>query len=359
MKALTNFGYPLAGDNVRRKAGQLYDNGTFATATTEYNLFINPAVSIYNRNRNFPLSGMEVFFINQIQVWLGLTTALTYSAELIQAMRESFIQIIVDEREKIKIPLLECANFSYGDYIGATTFESLSQKVFNRARLLQIPIVINANSNVQVKLVTQSTTSTAFNAATFKVYLNGIKYDKLYDFEWDNWKGKPLEELSYSIYDVVTITANEETVECFSTRNKAITLFSKTLPLSDKENFQIEAIELFGYGTTTTSSLQAVLNEMRDMYLEITVDDTRFLESTALNMSSAAWAAAGSFQDADAAATAITQLVLHKGTYVLPVPIIIPANSKASVKLRHAALSHVAAGNFLVDFKGTLTRRVA
>lgn len=355
------FGYPSYGDNARRKAATLYDHGTIATGVLEYNLFTNPALSVYSRNRTFPLSGSEIFFINSIKLMLNLPQANQADSVIHGFLRESFIQISVDEREKIKIPVLECIDFSFAKYQGYDATPALVTMVaahFKRHRKLQHPIIINANSNVSVKLVTNVTSASALDTITFKAYLDGVKLDKLNDYEVDFVKNNTLEELSYSIYDVATLAATEETLEMFSNRNKAVTLFNKTLPLSDKENFQIEAIEIFLASGRNASTPADVLAEANDFYLEIVVDDVSFYQGMNANMFSLFHARSVTLQDSNGDNSNANVCEIITSVYVLPEPIIIPANSKASVKLRHGAIVAIS-GNVLVDFRGTLTRRVA
>lgn len=366
--SLSLFGYPGAGDNARRKSGALYDNGAIASGTVQYNLFTNTSLSTYDRNRVFPLSGSEIFEINSVSVYFDFYQATKYSNNLSVFLQESFVQIFVDEREKLKLPLLEVASFFFGSSIGQGTAyaeaQTLHTNFHKRQRNLQHAIIINANSNVKIVLVTTSAMSAAFNLSTFKVTLSGIKYDKLTDFEVDFVKNNNLERLSYSLYDVVSLTSAEETVECFSVRNKAETLFNKVLPLSDKENFQIEAIEIFGRTDKTNQQLAAydinhVLDEMMDYSLEINVDDVNLFQGNDPQMFGCGFYKNAEIDNTGGVdTTKVNLLKIMSNTYVLPVPIVIPANSKASIKLRHRALT-VPGGNVLISLKGTLIRKIA
>lgn len=343
LEILSLFGYPKIGDNARLKPDVIYDKVVITAGQTEYPLFVSDQLSNYWRKRKLPLASSEVFFINGIKA-TGDFFLNPADKPLNELLFESYLEIKVDDRIQLKVPMLEIYNFGIIQ-------SSLSQYFVHRNKTLQYPVVVNSNSNVSINFVT--TTNLANNVplnAILRFEFSGYKADKLTSFEWDNLKSFSLQKLNYSLYDVLDINLLETTYDLFSNANKPKTEYVRTLPLSDKENFQIEAIETYHKGKAGSNIIE-VNYELSQLYLSINVDDVQLYSGGDFLQHS--------FMTSEEGDNETVYDVIQRNK-VLETPIIIPANSKTSIKLQQPALNHIASeSKFIVVFKGTLIRRVA
>ena len=233
----------LGRHNARRKAYPLYSGVTIATGVTRYRLF-DGNVSDYLTNRKMPLAPSEIFFIYQLQATVNnLFTSLASGAP--EFLIKSFIQIKVNDKEYIKVPLVEILKITLADTIGNTTNRPIATKVVNRSKKLDnLPIIINGRDNVNIELVIPTATATLLNGKVFQLWLNGVKYDELSQINFNAWKGEAFERYIYSVYDTQALTTGPATVYDLFQRvsGKEETDFSKALPLGSKESLQIQTI---------------------------------------------------------------------------------------------------------------------
>lgn len=353
---LKSFGLPDNSVNARAKHYQMYDTITFATGTTQYNLFVNSTLTASQRNRLLPISNNEVVELVAVKGFLNTTLdfATLGNADIFS---RSYLSVSVDDREKLKIPFLEFVNFGYSDYrYNATSTSAQSFDVRNRKRKLQFPIVLNSSSNVVIKIETTSTTAINYNGIELDLEFEAIKYDKLSKYQIDLRKGSNFERLSYSFYDTQQLSLGSATnYELFSTRNKNITDFSKTFPLGDKEVFSIENIELFTAiklpGLTEYHNFIKGLNRS---VIKIFVDDIEFFNYRALDMITL-------IGQSGSGGIELVTILKDNGGLTLQTPLTIPANSRVKATFESQALT-VTGGvttYFTVDLKGTLQRTVA
>lgn len=355
LQKLQQFGLIKLGDNVRLKPALLYDTATIAAGTTNYDLFVNPALAAITRNKILPLSGYEVFYLDKVAAFLNISnTALT--ANLAEAFTRSYLQITVNDREFLKIPLFEilCAHFT--STIGANTL-SYKELLTCRSKKLQFPIILNSTSNVQANLVLSANAATALNTGLIRLEFTGVKFDKMSAFNFDEIQGRMISRSPYTMYDSNAIWAAAGSTDLFSTRNKADVDLSKAFPLSDRETFSIEAIETMFF--SRSQAFNTALAELRQTNLTITVNDVEVFNGGSLEMHSLLNYNAGNFTDADDADnTAYTTFEYKRGGLILPEPILVPGTAIVKVNLSYVA--PVALTDFYsVALKGTLQRGVA
>jgi len=349
----SSFGYPKIDSNVRQKAHTMFDTLTFSTGTLEYNLFVNPSLSPLTRNRVLPISNNEVFFINEISAFLSGQLDLGTNSDQAEIFSRSFLQITVDDRLRLKIPLVEILNIPFVPIITS----GMPTGIIDRKRRLQFPIIINSSSNVNIKVVCSTQTATRYNNSNLVIELSGIKMDKLNQFMYDPRKDSGIERLSFTIYDTNAFVVNSaQSYDLFSISNKAISDFSKTFPLGDKEVFTVENIEIFfGYSTgAINTTLASELYSLRRLNLKILLDDVEYFNSRNGDLLTLI---AGTTPGPSVGYGYFTR----KGL-TLPVPIDIPATSKVKITLDAPAIPMSAlAGTayFCTMLKGTLQRIVA
>lgn len=344
---LKSFGFPTITDNARNKHYCMYDTVTFATGTTQYNLFVNSSLSAFTRNRVLPISNSEIVEIHSIQANLASLIDPATVANL-EILNRGYLQILVDDREKLKIPLVEILN--HQNLVTVATTSATME--INRKKILRFPIVLNSSSNVIIKIEVPSGVATAYNTLTLDVEFAGIKYDKLSNYDVDLRKGSAFERLSYSMYDVNQITYGAiTTYELFATRNKSVTDFSKTFPLGDKEAFTIENIELvFPVKGTTVTEYDAFLRLLKQSVFKLTVDDVEFLNFRSKDMITYLLGGGG-----------VMNRYNSNFGLTLNSPLTIPANSTVKATLQTPSMTLTGSGTtyFGTILKGTLIRTVA
>ena len=125
---LNQVAYPVAGQNLRRKATPLYDIITLATGTTEYFPFTS-AGNVFTINQVFPLAGSQIFALTNIELYLQepVISATLYAA-LLLALQRSYLQIEIDSRVMLKVPLIEVLSYNTINQQGAFQFYNSSIK---------------------------------------------------------------------------------------------------------------------------------------------------------------------------------------------------------------------------------------
>lgn len=351
---LQSFGLLKPGDNVRLRPALLYDTATIAAGTTIYDFFVNPVLAPALRNKLLPLSGQEVFYLDKLAAYFSVAqTALT--ANLEEALVKSYLEIKVNEREFLKIPLFEILTLNLHSTIGNDT-ESYRVDLTNRTKRLQYPIIFNSTANVSVRIVLSANAATALDTGLLRLECTGVKYDKLYSYEFDEIKGRLISRSPYTMYDTNAMWLAAGNTDLFNNRNKPDSDYSKTFPLSTSETFSIEAIETVHFAMATAYA--TALNEIRQLRLNIVVDDVEVFDGFTIDMATLIQYNTGDFTDAAAVLTAFASLKYKRGGIVLPEPIIIPGKSTVKVNLSYVAPVALT-GFYSVALKGTLQRGVA
>ena len=356
LRVIQSIGYPV-NSNIRVTPALYFDEQTLSATVGENRFFTSDTFSTFTRNKKFPISGNEINFIDSIAVRLMGTSALSLTAANMGLFTKTALQILVDGRERLKIPLVECLSAPMGTAFGANTIVTLAENV-GRTKKLRLPIIINSQSNVEVKIITDADYSAL---GTVRVELGGLLYTKLSNFNVNFVK--PFEQLSYTIFDTAAVVAAGQTVNLFTTENKAQSLFSKIFPLSGSETFDIENIEVaFPCSLGAASSYQAVQALLKESVLKVNINNVDFLELAGKDLVTALFqnSTANPFKMSDNVITVDTkQNLIEYAGITLPVAITLPSKAQVRVTLQQNAIANISESAYLnVMLKGTLQRLV-
>lgn len=358
LNAIQAVGYPINA-NVRITPVTFFDEQTLSATIGDNRYFTSDSLSTYTRNKKFPLSGNEIAFIDTISARLMGTTALSLTAANMGLFTKTALQILVDGRERLKIPLVECLSAPMGTAFGANTIVTLAVPV-GRNKRLRLPIMVNSQSNVEVKVITDAD----YNAlGVLRVELSGVMYNKLTAFDFNPAYNKPVERLSYTMYDTVAVVAAGQTVNLFTSPDKTPSLFSKVFPLSGSETFDIENIEIaFPCCVGAAGSYQSVYGLAKETNLKINVNNVDFVDLASKDLTTVLYqnSTVNPFKMSDNSITVDTkQNIIEYAGYTLPVAVTVPSKSQVRVTLDQNAITSISASEYInVMLKGTLQRVV-
>lgn len=350
LEQLQGFGLPAVLQNARKKPANYYDTITMATGTTEYFLFNNPVISLPIRNKQFPISGNEIFIINSVKASLGqLLPAI--SATNNELFTRAYFELSVNDKQVLKVPLCEILSFQ-----SAVATAGHEPFFFERDKKLRFPIIINSMASVKVRIA--MTSNAVVNSNTIKIELGGIKIDKLSQLNIDFTTSKLFERLNYTIYDTVansnpTVT---KTLDMFADTSKSNGDWNKSFPLSNYEVFSIENIELFFpiLSGGDSSTVPPIINLLRNSAFRLVVEDNEIM-----NFASSEIITPLIYTNTTTSAFSVTPNTKSKFGFTLPEPIEIGTNSRVKVQFDYQGL---AAGTvcpyFTAMLKGTLQRKL-
>ena len=349
--------YPVAGQDIRRKDYEYYDALAITTGTLEYFFFTTGLGNQFLRNKELPLAGSEIFFVDQISAYLQVNIqAVALIDDLNELLQQAFIQISVDNRVQSKFPLLDILQYEWNDTAiatGTVEFQNFHKVVRN----LPIPIMMNSTSAFEFKVVCNAAVATAFNGINLRLALHGLQLDKLDSFYWDNLKNNQFQQVPVTYYETRAISgAAADTFELFATVVGPL-LQSQTFPLSDIQTFSLQNLEVYFNQPNTPIDPTTILNSRMFNVLRISIDDVLYYESNMQNMLSMFAGIAGTLTTTPDTAT-VTALNI-KQSHTLRVPIEFPANGKVRITLEQPASSLGITGEFTVCMRGVETRRVA
>ena len=362
---LNRLAYPQAGDNAARKTYPLHDTLAIATGTLTYNFFETALGNQFLRNKRFPLAGTEVFVIDAISAFIQLEVNTAAEIDnLNELLQQSYLEVWNSSKLVCKIPSLDFVNYLIGPSFEATAAATLPfiGGNLNRdgflGRKLSMPIVYNSNSAFKFRFVCNTQTSTDFNGINLRLYLHGIQVDKLENFNWDNLKDKLFQEIPVTFYETRAIADGNETTFDLFQQGVADTLQSQFFPLSDIDIMQLEAIEFFVNQPDTPISPETIYNSRITNVLKIRVDERDYWDSVVgpamLSMIAGFDVVLTTTPD-----TTIRELMHVRRQYVLPMPLVLPANGKVKVQLVQPASSLGITGEFTLALRGTATRRIS
>lgn len=350
--------YPNQYDNVRRKDTTKYDSVTLATGTLEYYFFTTALGNIYARNTRLPLSGTEVFFITGLSMYLRQninTVALVNN--LNETLLQGYLQISVDNRVQCRLPLADLLQYTVLTSLSATGTAILPQ-VIPIFRRFPIPIILNSTSAYEFKLVVPTASATAFNTNVLSLSLYGIQFDKLDSFNWDALKGNMLQRVPVTYYNTQPIsTGNETTYTFFTNVGQANNLYSQQFPLSDIVSAEIQNIEIMVSNPDTAIEGTTLYNSSLQKVLTVFVDDVIVYQGTMQDMLSTIQLFSTTLTTTPD--TTVLSLLHIRQSQTLQIPLIIPAQSKASVVVQQPGSSLPITGDVTVMMRGIETRRVA
>ena len=357
---LNEFLYPTAPDNVRRKDFPYYDTQAIATGTLEYYFFVTALGNNFLRNKRLPLSGTEVFFVEEISAYIEgkiSTTALCDAFN--ELLQQSYLLISVDNRVVMKIPGLDFFQYAYSDtFSDQVVVSSVLPRVQLTTRKLPLPIILNSTSAFEFKFVTTAAAATAFNGVNMKLKLTGLQLDKLDSFYWDNLKENKLQQVPVTYFQTSVIPSNvEQTFELFANPAQAQNLHSQTFPLSDIQTCAIQNIEVFVNQPDTPVEPSTIWYSRLLNFLTITVDDVDMYGS---NLQELLSIFAGFATELTTTPNLdVVNFMNIRQSKTLRVPLQIPANSKVRMALTQPAASLGITGEITVALRGIETRRVA
>ncbi len=351
------------GKPLRRKFTQYFDKIAIATGTTNYTAFTTSLSDNFSRNKKLPLASDQIFALTHINLFveeLFNTTALY--ADLLLALQQSYLEIVISSRQKLKIPLYECLSFVYSGEIGNTTTRHLREIDSENPKPLAYPLVFNGSQDIQVNIVLNSTLATDLNAINLNVLFTGIQSDILDPaFVFNPILGNQLEEIAYTMWNTLEIsTANQKQYSLFSDQTLASNFYSKLLPLSNEERFEVQAIEIFfGGKQADTDYLNLLLNDKIHNYLTIKVNDVEYYQSNLKDILSLSTCVSGTFKGSDNSIThTVTELSFVKKQKVLEIPIVFPSNGLVTVTLDQPGSSLSVNQYFTLLLKGKLLRQI-
>ena len=338
---------PNFGQNARRKWTEKKSDATITAGQNIYTFFQDQLNNPFLRNARFPISGNEVFFVTDIGLYFKGVENEGFGDSQFAIMDEilarCYLLIKVNDRDQIKLPLLEIANFWYAEDIANTN----NYKRSKRLRHLLYPIIMNSNAGVSYQIVLNDVVATALDTSLMELRLYGIQFDKLDTFYYDVWKDSKFQRIDYTLYDVHKVeTANETTYNLFQNRNALISDYSKFLPLSDIERFDVNAIEFGFFNRAVDITPEALFNNRQNNILQIIVEDVEYFNSYLHDCLT--------FSQVEDAVTRYYEYQV----LTLKVPITLPAKGNVRITLTQPGGSECVEDYFIGTLKGILTRRV-
>ncbi|MCK6613033.1 MAG: hypothetical protein L6Q47_02255 [Ignavibacteriaceae bacterium] len=367
LQVLQQYGFPKGIDNTRIKPVTIYDSKSAASVVN----FFTSAPALFVSNKQLPLANDETLLLDRIKIIIGGGTGKIYppanfTSNFFEAFTHSYFEVVVNETQKIKIPLVEILNFNYCDSIGNNDINfNIRRRSVQKS--LQYPIIIYKNSNVSFRAVLSANAVTALTAGsyTLNLELSGVKLDFVSPNDLDPVKNQSYEKVSATLYNTVAVSAGATTYNLFTDRTTSENMISKFFPLSESEVFSIEAVEVHYQSRATTSILSNVLEEIRQNILKISINSTDFYLSQNDNFNSLIFAGnAQTFTDATPTNTNLSQVEFYDNSPEIysmgykGFPIIVPSQTQVSVTLQKPSTSFLS--NFItVMLKGTLERRIS
>ena len=180
------------------------------------------------------------------------------------------------------------------------------------------------------------------------MYLRGIKYSKIAAFDYDERKNSALKKFDYTIAEYRSITAS--TANNLFNGGLSDALYSKQLPLGNKESFQLNAIEirnesaalLTGEPATAASEAANTANK-----LKIVINSVEVLDLVDYSM-----------QTYKLSLAAGTELYQKNNGLILPEPIIFPAGASVQVIYTAGARTKLPLATLFM-LKGELIKEVS
>lgn len=352
--------YPSVMDNVRRKDYPYYDTITIASGTTDYYLFTQDVGNGFLRNKKLPLTGSEVFFIEEITAYIKepfKTEALL--DKLNELLQQSYLEVIVNNRVQAKIPGMDFLSYLPTQTLG-TGGQNSTQELFVRRRKLPEPILMNSNSSFELKWTIPSTASVTLDTYPVIFNLNGLQLDKLQDFYWNELKRNMFQKIAVTYYDTVTIAnGNESVYNFFQDGTKAKNLQSLVLPLSDIQTFSLQAVEVFVNQPDVPIEPYTIFQSRSQNVLRIVVDDVVYYDGNIVDLLSVVAGYTSNATTAGADTFPVERYMNKRQQKVFRIPLEIPANSKVQVTLAQQSGSVGITGEITLALRGVETRRVA
>lgn len=350
--------------NLRRDDVELYDKVTIASGTTSYSLF-SGSITQFVRNLQLPVSGQEIYAVTSLKMFIN--TLFITATDLVELLQKSYLEIVVSNRQQLKIPLFQVLNFQVASVIGATTVANFSSINVQKLKKLLYPIILGQSSTVQIKLVITSTAATDLNNVTIEMMMNAIQSTVLDPaLQYDPAAGNQFQDIDYTLYNTLAIsTANQTDFQCFSDNTLASNLFSQNLPLSADQRFEIQNLEILFVSPNVASqaeTLNKILNNRSYNELKIVVDNTIVYKSSLAQLLNVVTEYANvAFLDnaGTPVSTNLTTFETLIQSKTLQIPVIIPATGNVNVTLSQPGSSLNNGQSFTIMLNGVLKRSKA
>jgi len=327
MKSLQNFGMGTPGANVRTTPFSAFSYKTYGGAG--YHSFFSGGISS-TQNMSFPNSSDQIIEINSLALQSSINLAAYNSSD--------HLLITKNDKVLLKIPLWEICPKSLSYSAASGSFKSY---VLDFKRFIN-PIIVNGADNFKIQLYFST-------AGTYIIHLRGKKYSKLSAFEY-NEKGKAanvLEKNDFTLYHQKTIaTGSNSILNSESNEN----LYSKLLPLSNRESFVLNAIEIACSSAALTAAEIATAEGEILSYsneLKILVNNVEVLKTSDINLYS--------YVFYEVPSNYTTSFKHSK--YILDQQIIFPSNANVQIYFNAGARTKAPTANIFM-FKGELIREV-
>lgn len=361
---LNKYLYPNYMQNVLRKQFPYFTQIAMATGVRDYQFFNIPPVPFVG-NKQLPVTGSEVFFIEAISAYPVLNHTTTAQIDALnELLQQSFLEILIDNRLAVKLPGLDFINYMYSDsQADQVVVTALNTKIGGNknadgfmGRQFPIPLIMNSNSSFSFRLNTPG--NAVYNTIPFRLVLHGIQLDKLQSFEWNDLKNNQFQQIPWTAYQTVAIpNGNQNTFALFANRNQAQNLFSEVFPLSDIETFSLQNIEVLFNQPDVPIDPATIWNSRQTNQLYMQIDDRIYYDANLSNMMSLV---AGFGATLTTTPNLNVVNIFHqRQSKTLDVPQNFPANSKVLITLSQPAGSLGITGEFTVALRGIKTRRVA
>lgn len=362
-KSLLNM-VTVPSGNLRRNIVQLVDKITIATGKTVYPIF-SGSITQFVRNLSLPISGDTIYALTNLK--LISETLFTSTVDLIELLQKSYLEIIVSQKQQIKLPLFKVLNFYKSDTIGASPVKAnFNISLVGKSKNLIYPIILGQSQNVIVNLVITSTAATDLNNGIIDVEFDAIQSTVLDPaFYYAPQSGNIFQDIDYTLWNSIAIgTANQTTFSLFSDNTLAQNLLSQNLPLPSDQRFELQNIEFLFVSNNVASqaeTLQKIFNNRSHNYLTISVNQT-ILHQSDLSEDINIVTQYDNVPFNDNAGTPVTT---NLGTFetlfqskTLKVPVIFPATGLVTVTLDQPSSSLNNGELFTVAFNGSLKRTV-
>jgi hypothetical protein len=366
LDVLNKYLYPSVNTNVRRKTYPYYDTLTVVAGQLTYYFFQTALGLQFLRNKQLPLAGSEIFFVNAISAYLNLKiTTLAEANAFNELLQQSYLQISVNNRVVSKLPGLDFINYLYSDSFSDQVVVSAVQPRYGGnvntdgflGRKLPLPIILNSEDAFEFKFVTTAAAATAFADSNLRLVLHGSQFDKLTTFQWDEVKDKLYSQVPVTYYWTNAISGAAAATYQIFTGRPADNLYSKTFPLSAIESMSIQNIEVFFNQADTPIEVSTAWFSRIVNILRFQIDDVDLYNGDLTNLLSM-FAGFGvtltSTPDLD-----VVNFTNIRQSKTLPVPIEVPATANALVSLIQPAASLGITGEFTVALRGIESRRNA
>lgn len=343
--------YPVTGQNARCKFLNKGSDVTVAAATLEYNFFAAPLANPIASNFQIPFSGDNVFFVKKLAMYSDVLDT-TVTGVIYAALMQSFLEIWINDRQQFKISLIKLLNFGWQNIgIAPAPLAQFYQGFEKREKVFVNPIIINSTANMRFRLHLNAAAATALDTKHLKLVMWGFQFDKLQQFEYNELQDNQFQRLDFDMYDIVPNVVAVNTYQFFANGNKSEELFSKILPLSESETFQVESMRVVFTDHNTVAPEQSLWFTRRENLLTVTLNDVLYWNSYI----SKSLCYYGDY---------LTALVNNRLSLwqndVLETPILIPAKSNNQVTLlQPASVTPVVDSLIMLSFDGEITRRVA